>query len=222
MVSANATLSGTNRSCRSRSSRSASPTKVASTTSPSAKVNGPSYSTRYTTPRSRTSSSSKHRPPRRSGTGPAIPRLPRRSPALRGEHVVALAGGDHAAHGEVPQTRPQVLGVGPAVHEHLTVRGAHEHEHGAVTEVLGPHASAGDRGGHDVVEVDDIDELRRRPHGHASSTSSLSSRLRILPSGLRGSGSSRNQIRTGTLNAARRSATWARSSSSVTVVPGSA
>ena len=36
------------------------------------------------------------------------------------------------------------------------MRGAHEHEHGAVTEVLGPHASAGDRGDHDVVDLDDL------------------------------------------------------------------
>ena len=59
------------------------------------------------------------------------------------------------------------------------------------------------------------------PRRHDGSSSCFRSRFRILPAGLRGSGSGRNQMRTGTLNAASRSATWACSSASVTSMPGS-
>ena len=67
------------------------------------------------------------------------------------------------------------------------------------------------------LRVDGVDAVGE---AHSPTSSVRRSRFRILPAGLRGSGSSRNQMRTGTLNAARRSATCAFSSSSDTVLPG--
>src|SRR5690349_9764566 len=50
--------------------------------------------------------------------------------------------------------------------------------------------------------------------------SARNSRFRIFPLAFRGSGSSRKTMRTGTLKAARRAATWRRSDASSTAAPG--
>ena len=75
---------------------------------------------------------------------------------------VGLTGGHHAAGGDVPTTRPQVLVLGASVHEQPTLRGQYGHRHRAVQQAAGAHLGACGHAHHSVVVVDEVDPLITR------------------------------------------------------------
>lgn len=73
--------------------------------------------------------------------------------------AVRLADADDPAGREVPPSGEHVLVVGPAVHEEPAVGRHDDDRHRAMSQVVGPHAGAGDDLDHPVELVDALDVL---------------------------------------------------------------
>ena len=143
---------------RSASSSSAS-TSRASATSPSSNRNGPSWTTRIDAADL-------------AGVLVLEPALGERTRASTpvdadllgqlalGGQIARLAGGHHAARGDVPPPRVDVLVVGATVHQQPAVGRPHDDRHRAVQQVLGAHPRPRDHLDDRAVGVDVLDQSR--------------------------------------------------------------